>query len=65
MKIKFSDFKLTTVQAPATRPDIDLSKALLEKGWARARRPVRLLGLGVQFGPGRIDQEQLPLPLDG
>lgn len=63
VKIKFSDFQLTTVQATASAPELALGKTLLQKGWDRARKPVRLLGIGVHFGPRAPARDQLSLPL--
>jgi DNA polymerase-4 len=63
IKIKFRDFQLTTVQASASVPDLELSRTLLEKGWLRGEKPVRLLGIGVQFGSRTPASDQLTLPL--
>jgi DNA polymerase IV len=63
IKIKFSDFQLTTVQASASAPGLELSRTLLKKGWQRAEKNVRLLGIGVQFGPHTPASDQLSLPL--
>ncbi len=64
IKIKFNNFDLTTVQAPSNSPTLELARALMQKGWMREQRPVRLLGVGVHFGPGNAKQDQLDLPLD-
>jgi DNA polymerase-4 len=50
VKIKFADFQQTTVECVGTAPDMDTYRHLLETGWLRASRPVRLLGLGVRLG---------------
>lgn len=63
IKIKFSDFQLTTVQASTAAPDLELSRTLLQKGWLRGEKPVRLLGIGVQFGSRTPASDQLNLPL--
>lgn len=48
VKIRFADFRQTTVECVGlgTRPEA--YRALLEKGFARRGKPVRLLGVGVR-----------------
>lgn len=60
VKIKFSDFQQTTVECVGYAPNILTYGRLLETGWARASRPVRLLGVGVRLGDTEI-VEQLRL----
>ena len=50
VKIRFADFRQTTAECVAARPDAALSRQLLENGFARGRQPVRLLGVGVRLG---------------
>jgi DNA polymerase-4 len=50
VKIKFADFQRTTVECVGSAPDIGTFRRLLETGWLRASRPVRLLGVGVRLG---------------
>jgi DNA polymerase-4 len=50
VKIKFSDFQQTTVECVGYAPHIPTYAHLMETGWARASRPVRLLGVGVRLG---------------
>ncbi len=50
VKIKFSDFQQTTVECVGYAPHIPTYARLMETGWARASRPVRLLGVGVRLG---------------
>lgn len=52
VKIRFADFQRTTVECVADATDADTAVALLDKGLARRRQPVRLLGVGV-----RIDED--------
>ncbi|WP_082710155.1 DNA polymerase IV [Burkholderia sp. TSV86] len=52
VKIRFADFRRTTVECVADATDPDTAVALLEKGLARRRQPVRLLGVGV-----RVDED--------
>lgn len=49
VKVKFSNFRQTTVQRPATEPELELYRELCGEALQRDSRPVRLLGLGVQF----------------
>jgi DNA polymerase-4 len=50
VKIKFSDFQQTTVECVGHAPHIPTFARLMETGWQRASRPVRLLGVGVRLG---------------
>jgi DNA polymerase IV len=60
VKIKFADFQQTTVECVGPAPHIPTFARLMETGWQRASRPVRLLGVGVRLG--EIDNvEQLRL----
>ena len=49
VKIKFSGFEQTRVEAPSRRFCLALCKQLLVTAWHRYGKPVRLLGLGVRF----------------
>ncbi len=55
VKIKFSDFQQTTVECVGHAPHLDTYRRLMETGWQRASRPVRLLGVGVRLA----DSEQV------
>lgn len=59
-KIKFSDFQQTTVECLGTTPDLVQFGHLLETGYMRRNKPVRLLGLGVRLGE-EASREQLSL----
>ena len=48
-KIRFADFRQTTVECLATTPDLAQFQKLLETGFQRGRQPVRLLGIGVRL----------------
>jgi DNA polymerase-4 len=61
VKIKYFDFKLTTIerQLPITEESF---LTLLEERWTRDPRPVRLLGVGVKFVESKEhSHSQLPL----
>jgi DNA polymerase-4 len=60
VKIKFSDFQQTTVECVGYAPHLETYRRLMETGWQRASRPVRLLGVGVRLGDTEI-VEQLSL----
>ncbi len=49
VKIKFADFSQTTAECVSSAPDEAVWLALLVEGFARRRRAVRLLGVGVRF----------------
>ena len=50
VKIKFSDFRQTTVESVSSVPTLGHFENLIETAWQRGKRPVRLLGLGVRLG---------------
>ncbi|NML60628.1 DNA polymerase IV [Massilia sp. RP-1-19] len=50
VKIKFSDFRQTTVESVGAAPALAHFESLIETGYLRGKRPVRLLGLGVRLG---------------
>jgi len=60
VKIKFADFSRTTVECVGYAPDVETYRRLLETGWQRASRPVRLLGVGVRLSDTE-NVEQLSL----
>jgi DNA polymerase-4 len=60
VKIKFADFQQTTVECVGHAPDMATFARLMETGWQRASRPVRLLGVGVRLGENE-KVEQLSL----
>ncbi len=60
VKLRFNDFETTTIQMPAKAPDENSYKKLLVDAWQRGKRPVRLIGIGLQFNPPNFP-EQLPL----
>jgi DNA polymerase-4 len=49
VKIKFADFQRTTVECVGYVPNMETYRHLMETGWLRASRPVRLLGVGVRL----------------
>ena len=61
VKVRFDDFTTTTAEQPALEADAEVFDALLRTAWDRAKRPVRLLGLGVGYRSRRAPAEQLPL----
>ncbi|GAA4020202.1 DNA polymerase IV [Actimicrobium antarcticum] len=50
IKIRFADFRQTTVECVATAIDRDVLHGLLEIGFRRRQQAVRLLGAGVRLG---------------
>ena len=63
VKLRFNDFITTTVQTTSSVVKEELYLPLIEQAWERGKRPVRLLGMGVQFEKPGIP-EQLPLKFD-
>ena len=64
VKLRFDDFETTTIQMAGTTPTEAGFNHLCEQAWQRGKRPVRLIGLGVQFFPLN-SPEQLELSFDG
>lgn len=60
LKIKFSDFKSTSSQISTENMDYDIFFNLLKKSYNPDNKPIRLLGVGVQFN----NNEQSQLNLD-
>ena len=51
VKLRFDDFETTTIQISGTQPDKKAYMRLCADAWQRGRRPVRLIGIGLQFNP--------------
>jgi DNA polymerase-4 len=52
IKLKFHDFRQTTVERQAERADWEICEGLMMEGWQRASgRGIRLIGVGVRFQP--------------
>ncbi len=49
LKLKFSDFTRTTVERAGLGLSLESFQTLLEEGYARTGKPVRLIGVGVRF----------------
>lgn len=60
LKLRFDDFETTTIQIPGTQANQNSYKRLLAEAWQRGKRPVRLIGIGLQFYPPDMP-EQLEL----
>lgn len=62
VKLKFSDFTRTTVERAGLPVTLENFRTLLEEGFARTGKSVRLLGVGVRFAT-HADQDQTQLQL--
>ncbi len=62
VKLRFSDFRITTVECVARELDADLFRQLLQTGFQRRQLPVRLLGVGVRLHEQK-SQESVQLEL--
>ncbi|MGB8714651.1 MAG: DNA polymerase IV, partial [Onishia taeanensis] len=49
IKVRFSDFTLTSLECQGAIPSTELFHRLLDQAWSRAAQPVRLLGVGVRL----------------
>jgi DNA polymerase-4 len=56
VKLKFFDFKATTVEQACGELSTELFLELLNTGWQRRQQPVRLIGIGVH-----LENEEQPL----
>lgn len=57
VKIRFNDFRITTVECVAHQADLEQFHKLLALGYARRQRPMRLLGVGVRLEAVRLGQQ--------
>lgn len=67
VKVRFNNFVSTTAEQTTDQTDDALFAALLEQGWQRHQRPVRLLGVGFRLEPLRAGDRsagQLSLALE-
>ncbi len=63
VKLKFSDFRRTTVESMDKQPNWKTYLALLRTAWGRSGESVRLVGLGVRFAEAHRGPEQMELAL--
>ena len=63
VKIKFTDFSITTIERSASAVSLDELQNLCTEAYNRKNMPVRLLGVGVRFIDLREGKEFLQLPL--
>jgi len=62
LKLKFADFRTTTVECAGTVVEEGIYENLLVEGWRRRQgRNVRLIGAGVRFADVENGAEQLEL----
>jgi DNA polymerase-4 len=61
VKLKFADFSRTTVERAGLEPTLENFRALLDEAFARTRKAVRLLGVGVRFAETPQTENQLAL----
>ncbi|THB74329.1 MAG: DNA polymerase IV [Gammaproteobacteria bacterium] len=61
VKIKFYDFKNTTIECPGHEPDYDVFSELLEKAVKRESKAIRLIGIGVRFKEDGSGEHQMEL----
>src|SRR5436305_3649670 len=61
VKLKFNDFTRTTAERAGLAPTLPDFRALLEEAFARAGKPVRLIGVGVRFAETTLESAQMDL----
>jgi DNA polymerase-4 len=59
LKLKFNDFSRTTVERAGLGVSLESFQSLLDEGYARTNKPVRLIGVGVRFAEDadRVDAQ--------
>jgi len=57
VKVRFDDFETTTLQAPGAQANEMAYKHLPSQAWQRGKRPVRLIGIGLQFNPPDMPEQ--------
>ncbi|MEH6625308.1 MAG: DNA polymerase IV [Motiliproteus sp.] len=63
VKVKFDDFVQTTVEHRALSVDQPIYHQLMRQGYERAKRPVRLLGVGVRLKDLTFDSQYQQMSL--
>lgn len=58
VKLKFNDFTQTTIEHRSTVHDESLFSGLMKQGYQRAKKPVRLLGLGFRLDNKKLEALQ-------
>jgi DNA polymerase-4 len=61
VKLKFHDFTRTTIERAGLPPTLDQYRLLLREAFARTKKSVRLIGLGVRFASVEVPDSQLSL----
>lgn len=61
VKIKFYDFKNTTIECPGDQPNYEIFHELLEKAVKRENKAIRLIGIGIRFKDIDSDEQQMEL----
>ncbi|MFZ1221044.1 MAG: DNA polymerase IV [Chthoniobacterales bacterium] len=61
VKLKFHDFTRTTIERAGLPPTLDQFQLLLGEAFARTKKSVRLIGLGVRFASADLQETQLSL----
>src|SRR5881398_2884259 len=61
VKLKFDDFSRTTVERARLDPSLGSYRSLLDEGFGRTKRNVRLIGIGVRFAETTPESAQMDL----
>jgi len=61
IKVKFNNFKLITMQTPSQKIDYPVYSNLLKKTLLTNKKPIRLLGMGIQFDNRPLNQLNLDI----
>lgn len=57
VKLRFHNFQTTTAQQIHHKLDLKVFQKLIETAWLRQQKPVRLVGLGIQYQQKRSSQQ--------
>lgn len=62
IKLKYADFKVSSIETSSNQRSFSLYKQLLDDLWSKQQQPIRLLGVGVRFQSTQChSQQQLSL----
>ena len=62
VKVKFADFTRTTKECLCTEPSTEIYQTLLTEAHGRKNLPIRLLGTGVRFDEGSLENAEESQP---
>lgn len=58
IKVKYADFRVSSIETGSTNCSFSLYKELLDDLWLKRSQPIRLLGVGVRFKSDKTNHHQ-------